>query len=135
MTHPGEITRRQLLRRIGMTALVAGPGAGLLSACATGGASEPAAPTASAAASTSPANPFGVDAKAPLKVTIFGGGYGDAYAKEVHEELYKKAFAGVTIQHNATQQIGTQLRPLFVSPASRPASGCRSSPPARRSGW
>ncbi|WP_113701444.1 N-acetylglucosamine/diacetylchitobiose ABC transporter substrate-binding protein [Nonomuraea lactucae] len=115
MSHPGEITRRQLLHRIGMTALVAGPGAGLLSACATGGSDEPATPTASSGAATSPKNPFGVDAKKPLKVTIFSGGYGDAYARELHEELYKKAFPGVTVEHNATQQIGTQLRPLFVS--------------------
>ncbi|MDR8415135.1 N-acetylglucosamine/diacetylchitobiose ABC transporter substrate-binding protein [Nonomuraea sp. 3-1Str] len=115
MTHPGEITRRQLIRRIGMTALIVGPGAGLLGGCATGGAEEPAAPVTSATGSTSPANPFGVDAKKPLKVTIFSGGYGDAYAKDVHEALYKKEFPGAAVEHNATQQIGTQLRPLFVS--------------------
>ncbi|MER7502814.1 N-acetylglucosamine/diacetylchitobiose ABC transporter substrate-binding protein [Nonomuraea pusilla] len=117
MTHPGEITRRQLLRRIGITAFAAGPGAALLSACATSGAgSEPsAAPSTSVAASSDPANPFGVDPKKPLEVVIFGGGYGDAYAKDVHEPLYTKAFPGVTIKHTATQQIGTQLRPRFVS--------------------
>ncbi|GAA3666665.1 N-acetylglucosamine/diacetylchitobiose ABC transporter substrate-binding protein [Nonomuraea antimicrobica] len=117
MTHPGEISRRQLIRRIGMTAFVAGPGAGLLSACATAGTGgEPAAaPSASIPVSADPKNPFGVDAKTPLEVVIFSGGYGDAYAKELHEELYKKAFPGVTIKHTATQQIGTQLRPRFVA--------------------
>ncbi|MEU7001164.1 N-acetylglucosamine/diacetylchitobiose ABC transporter substrate-binding protein [Nonomuraea sp. NPDC046570] len=118
MTHPGEITRRQLLRRIGLTALVAGPGAGLLSACATGAAEKPsAAPSAAATASglVSATNPFGVDAKKPLEVVIFSGGFGDAYAKEVHEALYTKAFAGVSVKHVATQQIGTQLRPRLVS--------------------
>lgn len=117
MTHPGEITRRQLLRRIGMTAFVAGPGAGLLSACATAGTGgEPtAAPATSIPASANPKNPFGVDAKKPLEVVIFSGGYSDAYAKDLHEELYKKAFPGVTVKHNATQQIGTQLRPRFVA--------------------
>jgi N-acetylglucosamine transport system substrate-binding protein len=117
MTHPGEITRRQLLRRIGLTAFVAGPGAGLLSACATSGAGdEPAAtPTGSIGVSADPKNPFGVDAKKPLEVTIFSGGYGDAYAKDLHEEMYKKRFPGATVKHNATQQIGTQLRPRFVS--------------------
>jgi N-acetylglucosamine transport system substrate-binding protein len=116
MTHPGEITRRQLLRRIGMTAFVAGPGAGLLSACATAGTGgDPtAAPATSISASADPKNPFGVDAKKPLEVVIFSGGYGDAYAKDLHEELYKKAFTGVSIKHTATQQIGTQLRPRFV---------------------
>ncbi|MFI6175763.1 N-acetylglucosamine/diacetylchitobiose ABC transporter substrate-binding protein [Nonomuraea sp. NPDC051191] len=117
MTHPGEITRRQLLRRIGMTALVAGPGASLLSACATsgGGGDQPtAAPSTSIAASADPKNPFGVDVKKPLEVVIFSGGYGDSYAKDLHEELYKTAHAGVTIKHTATQQIGTQLRPRIV---------------------
>ncbi|MEU0569847.1 N-acetylglucosamine/diacetylchitobiose ABC transporter substrate-binding protein [Nonomuraea sp. NPDC005983] len=116
MTHPGEITRRQLLRRAGLTAFVVGPGAGLLSACATGGAGDApsAAPSTSLAASADPKNPFGVDAKKPLEVTIFSGGYGDAYARDLHEVLYKKEFPGVTIKHNATQQISTQLRPRFV---------------------
>ncbi|MBF8190677.1 carbohydrate ABC transporter, N-acetylglucosamine/diacetylchitobiose-binding protein [Nonomuraea sp. K274] len=99
-----------------MTAFVAGPGAGLLSACATAGAGgDPtAAPATSIAASANPKNPFGADAKKPLEVVIFSGGYGDAYAKDLHEELYKKAFPGVSIKHTATQQIGTQLRPRFI---------------------
>ncbi|WP_327090069.1 N-acetylglucosamine/diacetylchitobiose ABC transporter substrate-binding protein [Nonomuraea sp. NBC_01738] len=118
MSHPGEITRRQLLRRIGLTAFVAGPGAGLLTACATGGAApapSTAAPATTAAGAMSPKNPFGVDAKKPLEVTIFSGGYTDSYAKDLHESLYAKAFPGVTIKHNGTQNIGTQLRPRFVS--------------------
>ncbi|WP_336206173.1 N-acetylglucosamine/diacetylchitobiose ABC transporter substrate-binding protein [Nonomuraea sp. LPB2021202275-12-8] len=117
MTHPGEITRRQLLRRLGFAALAAGPGAGLLSACATagGGDRQAAAPATSIAASADPRNPFGVDAKKPLEVTIFSGGYSDAYARELHQEAYKKAFPGATVKHNATQQISTQLRPRFVS--------------------
>ncbi|SDK22725.1 N-acetylglucosamine/diacetylchitobiose ABC transporter substrate-binding protein [Nonomuraea jiangxiensis] len=115
MTYPGEITRRQLLRRIGMAAFVAGPGAGLLSACATGGAGGgSAAPTTSIAASADAKNPFGVDARKPLEVVIFSGGYKDSYAKDLHEELYKKAFPGVSIKHTGTQQIGTQLRPRIV---------------------
>ncbi|WP_326636132.1 N-acetylglucosamine/diacetylchitobiose ABC transporter substrate-binding protein [Nonomuraea fuscirosea] len=116
MTHPGDITRRQLLRRIGITALAAGPGAGLLAACATAGTGgEPsAAPSTSLPASADPKNPFGVDAQKPLEVVIFSGGYGDAYAKDLHEELYKQAFAGVTVKHTATQEIGTQLRPRLI---------------------
>lgn len=114
MTYPGEITRRQLIRRIGLTALAAGPGAGLLSACATSGAGTPAAAPITTAASSNAANPFNVDPKKPLEVTIFSGGYSDAYAKDLHEEMYKKEFPGVTVKHNATQQIGTQLRPRFV---------------------
>ena len=104
---PGDITRRQMLRRIGMTALVAGPGAGLLTACATGGGAAPAA-TASAAPSAGGAvsakNPFGVAADAPLEVVIFKGGLGDSYATEVHEPLYKKAFPQAQVKHVATQR-------------------------------
>ncbi|MET9245089.1 N-acetylglucosamine/diacetylchitobiose ABC transporter substrate-binding protein [Nonomuraea sp. NPDC003709] len=114
MTHPGEITRRQLLRRLGMTAFVAGPGAGLLSACATAGTGGEPSAAPSITASAGSKNPFGVDPKKPLEVVIFSGGYGDAYAKDLHEELYKKEFPGVSIKHNATQQIGTQLRPRFA---------------------
>ncbi|GIH77947.1 N-acetylglucosamine/diacetylchitobiose ABC transporter substrate-binding protein [Planobispora longispora] len=114
---PGEITRRQMLRRIGLTALVAGPGAGLLSACATAGspaATSSAAPTAGGAA-TSAANPFGVAANAPLEVVIFKGGLGDSYATDVHEPLYKKTFPQAEIKHVATQQIAQTLQPRFAS--------------------
>ncbi|MCG5212726.1 N-acetylglucosamine/diacetylchitobiose ABC transporter substrate-binding protein [Streptosporangium sp. KLBMP 9127] len=116
MSDSADITRRQVLRRIGLTALAAGPGAGLLSACATagGGSASSTAPTASAAA-TSAANPFGVRAAAPLEVVIFSGGYTDAYATQIHEPLFNKTYAQSVIKHTATQKIGTQLRPRFVS--------------------
>ncbi len=114
---PGDITRRQMLRRIGLTALVAGPAAGLLSACATGGGAAPSA-TSSAAPSSggavSAANPFGVAADAPLEVVIFKGGLGDSYATDVHEPLYKKAFPQATVKHVATQQIAQTLQPRFA---------------------
>ncbi|WP_157251258.1 N-acetylglucosamine/diacetylchitobiose ABC transporter substrate-binding protein [Nonomuraea typhae] len=117
MSHPGEITRRQLLRRIGLTAFVAGPGMGLLSACATGGGN--AGPTASAAPATTaagnPNNPFGVDAKKGLEVVIFTGGLKDDYATAVHEPMYTKAFQGVPIKHAGTQNVGTMLRPRFLA--------------------
>ncbi|MEU1875896.1 N-acetylglucosamine/diacetylchitobiose ABC transporter substrate-binding protein [Streptosporangium sp. NPDC020072] len=115
---PGDITRRQMLRRIGLTALVAGPAAGLLSACATGGSNAPAATTSAAPSSggaVSPANPFGVAANAPLEVVIFKGGLGDSYATDVHEPMYKKAFPQATVKHVATQQIAQTLQPRFAS--------------------
>jgi N-acetylglucosamine transport system substrate-binding protein len=115
MTYPGEITRRQLLRRIGITALAAGPGAGLLTACATAGTGGEPTAAPSVTLSADAKNPFGVDPSKPLEVVIFSGGYGDAYAKDLHEPLYKKQYAGATIKHTATQQIGTQLRPRFVA--------------------
>jgi N-acetylglucosamine transport system substrate-binding protein len=119
MTHsdgtPGAFTRRQMLRRIGLTALVAGPGAGLLSACATSGGGTAAPSTASSAAATSAANPFGVKAASPLEVVIFKGGLGDAYATDVHEPLYKKEFPQAQVKHVATQQIAQTLQPRFAS--------------------
>ncbi|MGC5015333.1 N-acetylglucosamine/diacetylchitobiose ABC transporter substrate-binding protein [Streptosporangium sp. DT93] len=114
---PGDITRRQMLRRIGMSALIAGPGAGLLTACATGGGAAPAssaAPAASAGGAVSAKNPFGVPANGPLEVVIFKGGLGDSYAVEVHEPLYKKAFPEAQIKHVATQQISQTLQPRFA---------------------
>ncbi|MDP9849894.1 N-acetylglucosamine/diacetylchitobiose ABC transporter substrate-binding protein [Streptosporangium lutulentum] len=112
---PGAITRRQMIRRIGLTALIAGPGAGLLSACATSGGSAPAASAApSAGGAVSAANPFGVVANAPLEVVIFKGGLGDSYATEVHEPLYKKAFPQAQVKHVATQKIAQTLQPRFA---------------------
>ncbi|MDF5757236.1 N-acetylglucosamine/diacetylchitobiose ABC transporter substrate-binding protein [Spongiactinospora sp. TRM90649] len=119
MSSSADINRRALLRRIGLTAFVAGPGAGLLAGCATAGSGSgaSASPAASAPASglANAANPFSVQANAPLEVVIFSGGYTDAYATKIHEPLYKKKYAQATIKHTATQRIGTQLRPRFVS--------------------
>ncbi|GII92889.1 N-acetylglucosamine/diacetylchitobiose ABC transporter substrate-binding protein [Sinosporangium siamense] len=112
---PNEINRRQALRRIGLTAFMAGPGAGLLAACATTGGTSAPPSAAPSAAATSAANPFGAGASTPLEVVIFSGGYGDAYATEVHQPLYKKAFPQAAIKHVPTQRIGGQLRPRFVS--------------------
>ncbi|GAA4077097.1 N-acetylglucosamine/diacetylchitobiose ABC transporter substrate-binding protein [Nonomuraea soli] len=119
MSHPGEITRRDLLRRIGLTAVVVGPGAGLLSACATGGGTA-ASPSASApapatSAAFDPKNPFAVDAKKGLEVVIFTGGFKDDYATGLHQPMYTKAHAGATIKHTGTQNVGTMLRPRFLS--------------------
>lgn len=113
---PRDITRRQLLARVGLTALVAGP---FLSACATGGGgSQEAAPSAAApsagGASASANNPFNVKADAPLEVVIFKGGYSDEYATQSHEPLYKKAFPGATIKHQGIQTIGQTLTPRFA---------------------
>ncbi|RBQ17606.1 carbohydrate ABC transporter, N-acetylglucosamine/diacetylchitobiose-binding protein [Spongiactinospora rosea] len=118
MSSSADFNRRQVLRRIGLTAFVAGPGAGLLAGCATAGsgsgASSAPSPVASGGAGTA-ANPFSVKADAPLEVVIFSGGYTDAYATKIHEPLYKKTYAQAAIKHTATQRIGTQLRPRFVS--------------------
>ncbi|GII78406.1 carbohydrate ABC transporter, N-acetylglucosamine/diacetylchitobiose-binding protein [Sphaerisporangium rufum] len=113
---PKDITRRQMLRRIGLTALVAGPAGGLLSACATsGGAPAASAAPSAGGAATSAANPFGVKADAPLEVVIFKGGLGDSYATDVHEPMYTKEFPKASVKHVATQQIAQTLQPRFAS--------------------
>ncbi|SDH40299.1 N-acetylglucosamine transport system substrate-binding protein [Sinosporangium album] len=112
---PRDIDRRQALRRIGLTAFMAGPGAGLLASCATGGGGTSTPTPAGSAAPISADNPFGVNASQQLEVVIFSGGYTDAYATEIHQPLYKKAFPQAAIKHVPTQRIGGQLRPRFVS--------------------
>ncbi|MBM7773454.1 N-acetylglucosamine transport system substrate-binding protein [Actinokineospora baliensis] len=105
---PQNPSRRSVLKGIGMAALAAGP----LSACAFGSSDQPSSggPTGE----KSGTNPFGVVANAPLEVVIFKGGLGDAYATEVHEPLYKKAFPQAEIKHVPTQQIAQTLQPRFA---------------------
>ena len=69
---PG-LDRRQFLQRLAAAGLLTVPGAGVLSACATGGGG----PTTAAQGDVSAQNPLGVAADAPLDVVIFNGGYGE----------------------------------------------------------
>jgi N-acetylglucosamine transport system substrate-binding protein len=107
------LDRRTVLRRIGLSALIAGPGVSLLGACATSGGS---ARTVNVIGvdSVDPENPFGVKPGAPLDVVIFRGGFGDAYATQVHEPQYLAAFPGAKIKHEAIVSIGTALQPRFT---------------------
>ncbi len=109
-----DLSRRHMLRGIGVTALLAVPGAGVLSACASGGGGDNPPATAQAN-NADAANPFSVKADAPLEVVIFKGGLGDEYATQVHEPLYKKKFPNATVKHVATQQISQTLQPRFAS--------------------
>jgi N-acetylglucosamine transport system substrate-binding protein len=108
-----DLSRRNMLRGIGLTALVAVPGAGALSACATGGGSDSNSGQANVNNSNS-ANPFGVKEDAPLEVVIFKGGLGDSYATDVHEPAYKKKFPKAEVKHVATQKIAQTLQPRFA---------------------
>lgn len=111
-THPSLLSRRELLRRAAGVALLVGPGAGLLSACATSGGDDDN--DTSGGGKKSEKNPFGVKEDAALEVVIFNGGYTDKYAVEVHEPLYKKAFPKAEIKHMATPDIKTVLQPRFA---------------------
>jgi N-acetylglucosamine transport system substrate-binding protein len=86
--------------------------AGALAACATPRSQAPAASAAPVA--TSAANPFGVDAKKPLEVWIFDGGFGDAYATDIHQPLFKTKYPDAAIKHNATKEITKVLQPRFA---------------------
>lgn len=107
-----DLSRRQMLRGLGVAAFLVVPGTGVLSACATGGGDDNSTPAPTS--SQDPNNPFGVKADAPIEIVIFNGGLGDGYATEVHEPLYQKKFPNAKINHVPTQQIAQQMQPRFV---------------------
>ncbi|MFC7549398.1 N-acetylglucosamine/diacetylchitobiose ABC transporter substrate-binding protein [Plantactinospora sp. GCM10030261] len=110
---PAELSRRTLLGRTAAAGLLATPAAGLLGACATSGGD--GGDTEQATGTKSAENPFGVKEDAPLEVVIFNGGYGDKYATDVHEPLYRKKFPNAEVKHQASQAISTVLQPRFAS--------------------
>jgi len=61
------------------------------------------------------ANPLGVDPAAPLDVVIFDGGFGDDYAVNVNDNLYKKLYPNAEITYAAIQRLQEQLQPRFVA--------------------
>ncbi|MFF5173827.1 N-acetylglucosamine/diacetylchitobiose ABC transporter substrate-binding protein [Micromonospora sp. NPDC000089] len=111
--NPGDLSRRTLLRRAAAVGLLATPAVSLLGACATSGSDEGA--NKAEEGTKSATNPFGVKEDAQLEVVIFNGGYGEKYATDVHEPLYKKAFPKAEIKHQSTQAISTVLQPRFAS--------------------
>jgi N-acetylglucosamine transport system substrate-binding protein len=109
-----DLSRRRVLRGIGVTAALAVPGASVLSACATSDSGSSNAGSGPAN-NNNAANPFGVKEDQALEVVIFKGGLGDAYATDVHEPLYKKKYPKAEIKHVATQQIAQTMQPRFAS--------------------
>ncbi|MFI6601292.1 N-acetylglucosamine/diacetylchitobiose ABC transporter substrate-binding protein [Nonomuraea sp. NPDC050536] len=106
MSDTPRINRRELLRAAALVPL-----AGALAACAT--PSSTPASSAPAAVPTSADNPFGVGGK-PLEVWIFDGGFGNAYAKDIHEPLFKGKYPKVDVKHNFTKEITKVLQPRFA---------------------
>ncbi|MEU8103408.1 N-acetylglucosamine/diacetylchitobiose ABC transporter substrate-binding protein [Nonomuraea muscovyensis] len=104
---PSRLSRRELLRGAALM-----PVAGALAACATPASKAPAQSAAPVA--TSAANPFGVAADRPLEVWIFDGGFGDAYAKDIHQPLFKVKYPKVEVKHNSTKEITKVLQPRFA---------------------
>ncbi|MHA6628387.1 N-acetylglucosamine/diacetylchitobiose ABC transporter substrate-binding protein [Pseudonocardia sichuanensis] len=104
------LDRRKFLQRLAAAGLLAVPGAGVLSSCATSGGG----PSTAAQGDVSAENPLGVAADAALDVVIFNGGYGEEYAK-FHQELYKKRYPEAEVTHTATTQIAQEMQPRFVA--------------------
>jgi N-acetylglucosamine transport system substrate-binding protein len=113
-----NIDRRTMLRRAAAVGLVAVPGFSLLSACATSGSGDNN--NSSGGGKKSSTNPLGVKEDAALDVVIFNGGYGDKYATDVHEPLYKKAFPKATVKHESVTTISKTLQPRYASGTNVP---------------
>ncbi|MET8234143.1 N-acetylglucosamine/diacetylchitobiose ABC transporter substrate-binding protein [Micromonospora sp. NPDC005298] len=111
--HPAALDRRTVLRRAAAVGVLATPAIGLLGACATSGSDKENEQVAGGTKSEK--NPLGVKEDAPIEVVIFNGGYGEKYATDVHEPLYKKAFPKAEVKHQATQAVSTVLQPRFAS--------------------
>ncbi|MEH0822604.1 MULTISPECIES: N-acetylglucosamine/diacetylchitobiose ABC transporter substrate-binding protein [unclassified Micromonospora] len=110
---PSEVSRRTLLGRAAAAGLLATPAVSLLGACATSTSDEGGSKAETGTKSAT--NPLGVKEDAPLEVVIFNGGYGEKYATDVHQPLYKKAFPKAEVKHQATQAVSTVLQPRFAS--------------------
>ncbi|MEV5413678.1 N-acetylglucosamine/diacetylchitobiose ABC transporter substrate-binding protein [Thermopolyspora sp. NPDC052614] len=84
-------------------------------ACATptGGGADGAS-RAVATGTVSAANPLGVPESMPFEVVIFDGGFGDAYARDIHEPLFRTRHPKVRIKHTATKEIAKTLQPRFA---------------------
>ncbi|MEU1243320.1 N-acetylglucosamine/diacetylchitobiose ABC transporter substrate-binding protein [Micromonospora parva] len=111
--HPAALDRRTVLRRAAAVGMLATPAIGLLGACAT--SSNDGDNEQVAGGTKSEKNPLGVKEDAAIEVVIFNGGYGEKYATDVHEPLYKKAFPKAEVKHQATQAVSTVLQPRFAS--------------------
>ncbi|MEV6981799.1 N-acetylglucosamine/diacetylchitobiose ABC transporter substrate-binding protein [Sphaerisporangium sp. NPDC051017] len=106
-----SLSRRELLRSAAVTGLLL-PGA--LAACASPGGGGSRTPAPAATGATSAANPLGIAETSPLEVVIFDGGFGDAYAKNIHEPLFAAKHPSARIRHSATKEIAKTLQPRFA---------------------
>ncbi|MBL1103728.1 N-acetylglucosamine/diacetylchitobiose ABC transporter substrate-binding protein [Streptomyces sp. 5-8] len=104
------VGRRDLIKRSAALGLVAVPGMGLMSACASGGDSGNS-DGGDTKGKTSKDNPFGAKKGSKLDVVVFKGGYGDDYAKAWEADFGKKL--GITSTHTGTQEITGKLQPRF----------------------
>jgi N-acetylglucosamine transport system substrate-binding protein len=108
-----DLSRRTLLRRAGAAGLLATPVGGLLAACAGGGGG--GSQTGGGAKSAD--NPFGVKDSSTVKVVVFDGGLGTAYA-EKDKTIFTTKHPKVTVNLGKTQKIKTEEQPKMANTPS-----------------
>ncbi|GIJ36543.1 N-acetylglucosamine/diacetylchitobiose ABC transporter substrate-binding protein [Verrucosispora sp. WMMD703] len=108
-----DLDRRTLLRRAAAAGLLVTPAAGLLSACAGSTPSQ----NDDSAGEKSNDNPFGVQDGSAVKVVIFNGGLGDAWAKE-DQAIFNAKYPNVTVNMSSTQKIKTEEQPKMATQPS-----------------
>ena len=102
-------SRRKFLRGALATGALVLPGTGLLAGCATSGGGQD-----QTEGEKSAKNPLGVPTDSQLEIYIFNGGFGDKYATDIHEPMYKKAYPKTKIIHKAEVDIAGALQSRFV---------------------
>ncbi|MFD4724886.1 N-acetylglucosamine/diacetylchitobiose ABC transporter substrate-binding protein [Streptomyces seoulensis] len=103
------VGRRELIKRSAAIGLVAAPGMGLLSACASSGGD---GQDKAKAGKKTAKNPLAVNDTAKLDFVLFDGGFGKEYAEDA-VKLYEKAFPKAQVKFSATQKIQSTLQPRF----------------------
>lgn len=103
-------SRRNFLRGALATGTLVLPASSVLMGCATSGGGQEQ--TEGEATND---NPLGVPTDAPLEIYIFNGGFGDDYATEIHEPMYKKRYPNAEIKHKAEVDIAGALQSRFVA--------------------
>ena len=108
--HGGEgVGRRDLIKRSAALGLVAAPGMGLLSACASSGGD---GQDKAKAGKKTAKNPLGVNDGAKMEFVLFDGGFGKEYAQDA-VKIYQKDFPKAPVKFAATQKIQSTLQPRF----------------------
>ncbi|MYZ07729.1 carbohydrate ABC transporter, N-acetylglucosamine/diacetylchitobiose-binding protein [Streptomyces sp. SID2999] len=103
------VGRRDLIKRTAVLGLVAAPGMGLLSACASSGGD---GQDKAKAGKKTDKNPLAVNDTAKLDFVLFDGGFGKEYAEDA-VKLYEKDFPKAQVKFSATQKIQSTLQPRF----------------------
>ncbi|MFF5857204.1 N-acetylglucosamine/diacetylchitobiose ABC transporter substrate-binding protein [Streptomyces sp. NPDC012751] len=103
------VGRRDLIKRSAALGLVAAPGMGLLSACASSGGD---GQEKAKAGKKTAKNPLGVNDGAGMEFVLFDGGFGKEYAEDA-VKIYQHDFPKAKVKFAATQKIQSTLQPRF----------------------